>query len=333
MENTRRTTRREALRLGAGAASLLLLPRILRGGGGDDAVEVSPPETVADYAARLAFHRRLVFAEAVKTGALPASAAEVEVDPKASIGCALHSAYILLNDPKLESKGAEVPGRPGYTEEGAEAARSANRDGTASPGLAIDLLVATVTWRHHLFDPGGTVVAFGAACRKGTRQGIAYSAITRARAGTWPEQPLLVPAPGQREVPPLYIASTPDVLPDGERESSGTAVTAFFPPGTSLRGARMRLEDGRGKEVEARLSSPETPFDMGPGNRREWLSRMLALIPMKALRKKETYRARFSAEVTPAGEDPKPWKWEREWTFRTMEKHWDMRDRYAIEVK
>lgn len=297
-------------------------------------MEVSPPEVLVDYAARLSFHRRLVFAEAVKAGALPASAAEVAVDMEASIGCALHSAYVLLNDPRLESRGGpEVPGRPGYTEAGAAVAGSAHRDGTASPELAVDLLVATVTWRPILFDPGSLVVAFGAAHRRGTRQGIAHSSITWARVGTWPEQPLLVPAPGQKEVPPLYISSRPDVVPDEEGDSAGTPVTAFFPPGTAIREARMRLEDGRGKEVEARLSSPEDPFPMEPDRRKEWLSRMLALLPKKALRKKETYRARFSAEVTPPGEDAKPRKWEGEWTFRTMEKHWDMRDRYAIEVR
>jgi uncharacterized protein YkwD len=107
-------------------------------------------------------------------------------------------------------------------------------------------------------------------------------------------------------VPLAYGRAVPDLVgPEGKDRVAGYAISASFPPRTSVKEATARLVDAGGDEVPFWLSTPEKPFGTIRYN-------LLGVMPKEPLRPATSYAVSLRATVDGA-------PWEESWGFRTLD--------------
>ncbi len=260
-------------------------------------VRPAPPRPasvgVADFVARLNSFRR--------AAGVPAVAAKDSLHR----ACDLHALYLARNPGG--NAHAEEPGRPGYTEEGARAAKVSviHQFGTRRDLRdAVDSLVAAIYHRQPLLHSGLREVGVGWAW-DGEGRGtvvIDVSGIVATEAG-----PVAYPPVDAKGVPLEFALGgreSPDPLPD-PKASAGYPVSIQFdakPRPVSAKG-KLTLD---GAEVPAWVSGPERP---ARADRPQ--ADLVALIPKERLRPGRTYAVEFEIALEGGG------TWTKAWSFTT----------------
>jgi uncharacterized protein YkwD len=222
----------------------------------------------------------------------------VALDESLSEACAAHARYLALNGATLEGRNVndQDPKLPGYSAAGQEAARTSDVYlETPSPTAQAEDLIATGLRRVYLLDPRLRRIGFGCAHDLG-RGWMCVLNLIQGRG----ERVVLYPGPGQQDVP----ASGPDRPPQAPGQEAGFPITAHFPAGFPVRQASASLRDDQDREVEAWVTTPESPADPA------YQGQMIALVPLRALRPGVTYTA--TATATFAGR-----RWQESWRFTT----------------
>ncbi len=247
-----------------------------------------------------------------KAAGLPA----VTLDAKLSAACRAHARYLAKNyDPGLGGNfnpHTEDPDKPGYTKEGARAARQSEISfSTGDPrGVqhALGGLFGTFFHRIGLIRPDLRRIGLGYVV-----SGRDCWVVLDDRGGRGPRapasgKPVLYPPPKAKAVPPEFAGPEfPNPIPpEGKGKKQGYPVTVTFPDGARLSSASARIEQD-GREVAAYVSSP-----LKPAYRPEFQHNTLCLIPKAPLRRNTTYRVTAEAVV-----NGKPWR--QTWDFTTGE--------------
>ncbi len=257
------------------------------------------PETPGKILARLNDHRRL------------AGLAPVALDADLSKGCRAHAHYLARNadHASTERLGVheETPKLPGYSDEGRQAGKaSVITLGHVDPLGAVDGWMATFYHRVPLLAPGLKRIGFGH-----TRHGGGWITVldtSRGRERGAAADVVLYPAPGQKGVPLAFPSDEePNPIPEDRTGRAGYPVTATFPAGSKVTGARFTLEDASGREVPVWFSSPEKPAN--PRHARQQ-GTTVCLIAKKPLRPATAYTVRGAGAM-----DGRPWT--RTWVFTT----------------
>ena len=189
--------------------------------------------------------------------------APVDLDDARCAAAQAHAEYIILN-PEDGFGHEEIPDRPGYSAEGHEAARSGVMERSGDPRVAVARLTAMMLHRPPFLYPAeqplGVGVVHEAAGHAwyGAAGFIVLWASGKTACNTFP---ILVPAPGQRDVPLQIVEELPS--PEGHSgyydTSRGYPVSVSFLPG-SARNVRLRLRHVADDEaVEGDLFTPESP--------------------------------------------------------------------------
>jgi uncharacterized protein YkwD len=222
----------------------------------------------------------------------------VQLDTELSRGCVAHAKYVTLNAPR-DAPGLldEEPGKPGFSEEGRQAAHYA-MVAVGDPRAAIEQWMARQVERVPLLKPDLLLVGLGVE----PAGGEAWAVVLDVRHGGEPI--VLYPAPGQPEVP-LTFAGGPEV-PD-PRVTAGFPVTVTFPPARQVTQVRADLLDDAGQPVDVWVSTPEKP---AVPNVPQGQHNTVALIAKGPLQASRPYRVRISASL-----DGEPWT--KSWTFTT----------------
>jgi len=241
----------------------------------------------------------------------------VALDAQCSKACAAHARYLGLNTPTHPSLNwnAEQMDLPGYSEEGAEAARSAAIQGGGGPTEAVAGLLDSVISRPQALDPrllelglGYTPFVFG---------GWIWVIDLRYDREREADRQFFYPAPNQQEVPLIYPPNeVPSPIPaDSKGKIAGYAITALFGPGTKVTAATAKLTDDKGKVVDGWFSTPEKPAIAG------FPQRSLCFLPKAPLRPNTRYTVTFNAEVNDR-------TWRRTWSFTSIKNP----DRYSDDL-
>lgn len=228
----------------------------------------------------------------------------VRLDAELSAGADLHVRYLELNVGRPEVEGLraheEVPGLPGFTEEGARAGRQSDlafQEESASS--AVDTWVASLYHRTPILSRRLRAVGIGAG-RTGT-YALRFRFDDDAPAGP----PVAYPYDGQPDAPRLFSRSweTPEPRPASWRGASwgesvlyrtGFPVTLAFDRRDRVAGARAALGTEEGEPVEAAFSSPDAPALAFPqGN-------VVALLPRAPLAPGHRYSVEVEAVVNGA---------------------------------
>lgn len=225
----------------------------------------------------------------------------VVLDPTQSRGCQLHAAYLAQNTDALKQKKASVndedPSLPGYTIEGAQAARQSDVFSNAPvPMTQIDDLMATFSRRVFLLDP--TLQRVGVGCAHDVGRG--WRCVLDLHGGKGDARIVLFPAPKQTDVP----RTSSDQIAEAKDRSLGFPITVTFPRQAKVRNAQGVLSDASGKEVVAWLSSPEKALNG------KTQPSTIALYPLMPLEPGQTYSVTMSAIVNAA-------EWRQTWQFTT----------------
>lgn len=233
----------------------------------------------------------------------------VGVDLVKCASCRKHAEWLRLNSgtPATQGLGAhrESPGTPGYSEDGAAAGMSSILAGTSEPLEALRLFVATMLHATDLLGDGGS--GFGVGSAAGGRSGwtVIWGADGGARAdGT----PLVVPAPGQADVPLRGSGEIPppDDPPGWYDRPRGFPVSALL-AGRALSHVKLQLFEGTSPTpVAGRLWTPEAPIAQVHGGN-DGAAFFMADVPLTA---KTAYTAELTAEE---GDQRRVWAW----SFRT----------------
>jgi hypothetical protein len=300
------------VRVGAGAFGLLHPSRRLL-------VE----ETVVDFdLARDAENASIAFAplrrssgldDAALRGALALNRLRAELglapvlpDAARSAACLDHARYLAANAGSAETEGLgshrQVPGRPGYSERGAEAGASSAISGSADPVRAVASFASTMLHRRLMLGDASFDVGIGSlAAGRGSSTVLWGADPTRTGAA-----PLVVPAPGQRRVPLRGGGEMPppDDPPDWYAQPRGYPVSAHY-PGRALAGVDLQLFLADGSTlVPGRLWTHERPVTLGHGGASAFFMPAAPLEPRRAY-----------AAVLTATESGRSRRWI--WTFRT----------------
>lgn len=231
----------------------------------------------------------------------------VALDPALSKGCRLHAEYLVLNRdaPQVQGLGGhkEDPKLPGYTPEGARAGMASDI-GFQPPLECVEMWVNSLFHRIPLLDPNLKRVGF--ACASGGGGTVSVLDLTGGNpsVGT-SSMVVLYPADGQTDVPCRFLRyELPDPIPEDKDLVAGYVITASFKLALPVKGAKARLKDAKGREVDCWVSTPEKPAH--PAYQRN----TIGLIAKDPLKPGTAYTVEMSARV---GGKP----WERAWTFTT----------------
>jgi len=238
--------------------------------------------------ARVNYHRQMA-------GVKP-----VVLDANLSSGCSLHARYLHRNRHLPETRDlrshTENPNRPGYTKEGARAAKSSVIAYVSDPVRAVDDLMGSLYHRLPLLREGLTAIG----------SGTAGSITVLDCISMWnrPEiTPISYPGANQTHVPLRFVPENPNPVP-GSPERAGYPITLQFRPyGQKLTSVGATLV-AKGRPVPFHLSHPQKPasdFDQ---------QNAICLIPKRHLIPGQKYTVTIVASV-----DGQPFK--RQWSFTT----------------
>jgi hypothetical protein len=187
------------------------------------------------------------------------------LDPGRCDGCQKHALYLKANnyDYSLPWDGVgshdEVPGNPGYTEEGHRAAKRHATAGT--PDAALGIVGQSHTMLHRMSFIGRAGGGLGVGAIDGAKNSSAtgYSVVGGpvATPGNLGEV-VVVPAPGQRKVPTRIRAERPNVEDDPAfyQRERGYPISVTW--GTlRITQSSLQLFDARGKAVPGRCFTPD----------------------------------------------------------------------------
>lgn len=248
----------------------------------------------------------------------------VPLDTERSKACSSHAGYLsrnISNNPKLNWND-EKSDLPGYTNEGAAAARTASIQGGGGPIEAVMGLIDSLISRPQLLDPHLGPLGLGYTP---FIQGGWIWVIDMHRTSSEKEEghegadkEYFYPAPDQESVPLVYPPNeVPSPIPAGAKDKlAGYAITALFGPRARVTAATAKLADAKGNEVDGWLSTPEKPSIAG------FSQRSLCFLPKAPLRPNTRYTATFRAEVNDRS-------WQRKWSFTTLKEP----DRYSDDLE
>jgi hypothetical protein len=231
--------------------------------------------------------------------------APVLTDASRCAGCQKHARYLELNagTPEIAGLSAhqELPGKPGYTPEGATAAGTTVVHFSPSVDAAFGSFLSTMLHRTSLLCDAGFAVGIGtASSAKGAT--VFWGEEPRAEGGA----PRVVPAPGQRRVSLRGGGElpVPTDAPDWYDQPRGYPVSAHT-QGLALADVTLKLYVGSGSSaVPGRLWTPQRPVVAGHGGTGAFF------MPAAPLEAKQAYVAELAASS-----DSGPVRWV--WTFRT----------------
>ncbi|MHB1423015.1 MAG: CAP domain-containing protein [Gemmataceae bacterium] len=240
------------------------------------------------------------------------------LDALRSKACADHALYLARNAPVTPSLNwnEEKADLPGYTAEGAEAARTASIQGGGGPVEAVTGLMDSIISRPQLLD--SRLRGFGLGYTPFALGGWVWVINLHCEPRREADREYFYPAPDQDNVPLVYPPTeVPSPVPaDNKGKLAGYAITVLFDPRTRLTAATAKLVDDKGSEMDGWFSTPEKPAIAG------FPQRLLCLLPKKPLRPDMRYTATFQAEV-----NGRPWR--RTWSFSTLKEP----DRYADDLE
>ncbi|MCB9889149.1 MAG: hypothetical protein H6836_06185 [Planctomycetes bacterium] len=239
-----------------------------------------------------------------------------ELDLRRCDGCQKHAEYLLVNnyDYKKPWDGVgshdEIPGKPGYTKEGHEAAHKHATSSNSDPADAV--LGQTLTMLHRTCFLGAVEggLGVGAVDRSNVGSG-GYSVV----GGDDPEPAesagiVVIPAPGQRDVPHVCRSERPPVERDPAfyQRTRGYPISVSFGkvPLTKISIDLYKTSRRRDTPVRGTLFSPEAPIHSS----RQDNARSAFFVADGPLERKTTYRVRFRAQL-----EGKPF--ELAWEFST----------------
>jgi hypothetical protein len=202
-----------SLALGGGAWRITLVPEALP--------EDAKPAAVAGLLAVNAFRNR--------SGLAP-----LALDLARCAGCQKHAEYIKLQ-PKDGFGHSETPGRPGYSEEGHEAAVEGVMERTGDPARAVERLTAMLMHRTPFLCDPEFALGVGAVSTTGGDGDLTvgppgFAVLRAGKAMSSKAFPVLVPAPGQKDVPLTLLAEvpTPDKREDLYTGPRGYPISVSF---------------------------------------------------------------------------------------------------------
>jgi hypothetical protein len=140
--------------------------------------------------------------------------APLTLDLEWSAGCQKHAEYIKLN-PTDGFGHSETSGRPGYSPEGHTAAQEGVMERTGDPARAVERLTAMVLHRTPFLCDPKFPVGVGAVGFKGGDHDLSigppgYSVLRAGPAMGSKAFPVLVPGPGQKDVPLTLLREVPE---------------------------------------------------------------------------------------------------------------------------
>ena len=215
----------------------------------------------------------------------------VSLDADLSRGCRLHARYLLTNldhpaTPRLGMHN-EDPKLPGYTAEG----KAAGGDSVIAAGMppiaSIDDWMATFYHRVPLLEPDLGRIGF-AFVRGGP---VGRFVVLNATGGRGREPAIVYPGDGQNDVPRKGS------------DAGGYPVTIAFAAGKDVQQVEAVLRDGKGKEIDVKLLTPENSEQARTAN-------AVVVVPRDPLPPGVACTITIKARV-----DRKPWS--RTWSFQT----------------
>jgi uncharacterized protein YkwD len=259
----------------------------------------APSEAAADSAAFLLALRQ------VRASALRAQDPEVQTlafEPELARAAELHARYLALN-PELKSRWPamheEYADAPGFTPEGALAARNSVIAYNGAPERALAAWLGSFYHRLPLLDPG----LFGVGL--GQHEEVVVLDVGSLVLTPWKDHVVLWPPPEAEGVPRANVPELPYPVPDEDQARLGQPVSVqlFFAREEGDVALELELfEGGPGERpVEAYSISPQAPLQPELAPRNAW-----GLVPKRWLAPKTRYsaRARWSGQ-------------ERVWSFTT----------------
>ena len=249
----------------------------------------------------------------------------VSVDPASSSGCAAHAGYLVRNRQQGSVYGLEahneLPGMPGYTEEGARAGSSSVIQQIIGPAAgfwqagAVDSWMGTLYHRLPLLRPDLKKVGIGYAATNRQFHVIVLGNFGGLGAGFGrvpdrdPMKPVVFPVDNQKNVPCLFCFGNPEIpnpIPDnGDSHETGYPITVTFPEEMSIEDVEATLKSPGGVRVPAWVSSPAQP-----ANPTFPQYGTIAIIAQQPLRARTTYSVAVSARINKTA-------WSRSWRFST----------------
>jgi len=242
------------------------------------------------------------------------------LNEKRCAGCQAHAEYLYLNGDSpaspLEDTHRESKGKPGYSAEGELAARFS---GVAYfPELATAITEQLATMLHRTLYLGPSLEGLGLGSRKGSLSGVlGYSVMwgseVRINADGFP---VVVPAPGQIDVPRFCEGEEPGVEgdPDFYQRAHGFPISVSYDriPLKRLRIELFRMgKRQRGRTVAGHLFSQERPVNKSFDSSN---ARTAFFVAEKPLEKRATYMAMLTAETPKGGAHAG--RFEFAWRFR-----------------
>jgi hypothetical protein len=192
--------------------------------------------------------------------------APLSLDRARCRGCAKHAEYIRLN-PADGFGHHEIEGRPGYSPEGLEAARLGVMERTAHPALAVDRLTRMMLHRPPFLGRADEPLGVGTVgVHTGPWQDAAdtgFTVLWAARPLSSTEFPIVVPAPGARDVPREILQE----MPDPEKHPIFYKTPRGYPVSVSFLSDTRRivalrlfaLDQREPRPIEAFVFTPESP--------------------------------------------------------------------------
>jgi uncharacterized protein YkwD len=120
---------------------------------------------------------------------------------------------------------------------------------------------------------------------------------------------IVYPAPGQRRVSLWFPGNeVPDPLPQTKDKLAGFPITLTFPRQKRIEKVQAHLRDGKGRDLDVWLSTPESPANSNYNGSQQ---NTICLIAKKPLEPNTRYAVEVSAAV-----DGK--RWSAKWQFETM---------------
>lgn len=244
----------------------------------------------------------------------------VDLDATRSAGCQRHADYLYLNaydfTKPWDGVGShgEVEGHPGYSAEGVEAGK---RGVIGAGGVAADQVrIMSTTMLHRISFLGPASIGAGVGeVRKSKSEGASgYTVLWCGRDLFLPEAtPIVVPAPGQVDVPLVVEPEqpAPESEPDLYSAPRGYPISVTF-GARPLRGVDLQLFRIKGKKdvpVPGSLFTPEAPVH----STRPLNAGTAFFLSKKPLPPETRFRAVFHAK-----EDGQPLS--LTWTFTTAAK-------------
>jgi Cysteine-rich secretory protein family len=217
----------------------------------------------------------------------------VSLDPDLSDGAQKHANWLVLNSIQLATVGLaaheEIPGTPGYTSEGYEAAHNSVIYQGVGHVEAVDNWFRTLYHRLGMLDPNLSEVGFGMAGDYVVLD-IASGRVTGPLATP---AAVVYPCPGQTVVPVDYKREIPHPI-EGD-DSLGIPITAeFFGPfGYVISDVSAQLVNlDNGANVDIYMQTPGNPF------LRDWdMGQLVCIIPEDPLAKGSHYQVSMSGRA------------------------------------